>query len=107
MNVPSCPLARTGRCVYTMCMPRIQVYLPDDLHRAVKRLELSPSELLQKAVRSELERRDKIAELDRYIEELEREVPSKPTPEEKAHNDALLRRIERHVKKARKLKRAS
>jgi len=39
-------------------MPRIQVYLPDDLHRALKARGLPASELLQEAVRAELRRLD-------------------------------------------------
>ena len=43
------------QCVYVRRMPRIQVYLPDDLHRALKKRGLSGSELLQRAVRAELQ----------------------------------------------------
>ncbi len=42
-------------------MPRIQVYLPDDLHRAVKERGLPASELLQEAVRAEVRRLDLLA----------------------------------------------
>ena len=55
-------------------MPRMQVYLPDDLYKAVKEQELPASELLQEAVRSELRRQELISETDRYIEELANEV---------------------------------
>jgi hypothetical protein len=75
-------------------MPRIQVYLPDDLHREVKRSGLSPSELLQDAVRSELQRREQIARLDAYLSELEQEV-GKPSRAAKARADAVVRRISR------------
>ena len=75
-------------------MPRIQVYLPDELHREVKRSGLSPSELLQGAVRSELQRRQQIARLDEYLGELQEEV-GKPTRTEKAHADAVVRRMTR------------
>jgi Arc/MetJ-type ribon-helix-helix transcriptional regulator len=75
-------------------MPRIQVYLPDDLHREVKRSGLSPSELLQDAVRSELQRRQQITWLDEYLGELEKEV-GKPTRAEKARADAVVRRMTR------------
>ena len=55
-------------------MPRIQLYLPDPLYKAVKDLDLPASELLQNAVTAELTRRAKLAELDTYITELEAEV---------------------------------
>ena len=35
-------------------MPRMQVYLPDDLYEQVKRRHLPASELLQEAVRADL-----------------------------------------------------
>ena len=75
-------------------MPRIQVYLPDELHREVKRSGLSPSELLQDAVRSELQRRQQIARLDEYLRELQEEI-GKPTRAEKARADAVVRRMTR------------
>jgi post-segregation antitoxin (ccd killing protein) len=51
-------------------MPRMQVYLPDDLYGVVKRRRLPASELLQKAVRAELRRLDLLAESDRYVADL-------------------------------------
>ena len=42
-------------------MPRMQVYLPDELYNLVKKRRLPASELLQKAVRAELRRRDLLA----------------------------------------------
>lgn len=63
-------------------MPKVQVYLPDDLHQALTRLELVPSHLLQDAVRHELARAERrqaalelIAELDaRYGHPTEQEL---------------------------------
>jgi hypothetical protein len=75
-------------------MPRIQVYLPDDLHRELKRSGLSPSELLQDAVRSELQRRQQIARFDQYLAELEQEVGIPPRAE-KARADTIVRRMTR------------
>jgi hypothetical protein len=75
-------------------MPRIQVYLPDELHREVKRSGLSPSELLQRAVRSELQRRQQIDRLDEYLGEIQEEL-GKPTRAEKARADAVVRRMTR------------
>lgn len=83
-----------GVCMYSRRMPRIQVYLPDELHREVKRSGLSPSELLQAAVRSELQRREQIARLDEYLGELERDV-GKPSRADRTRADATARRMTR------------
>lgn len=64
-------------------MPRMQLYLPDDLFSAVKSLGLPASELLQGAVRAELRRREQAAAVDAYVTELAAEVGD-PTPEEQA-----------------------
>lgn len=37
-------------------MPRVHVYLPDDLYQTVKERQLSASKLLQEAVRAEMHR---------------------------------------------------
>jgi post-segregation antitoxin (ccd killing protein) len=60
-------------------MPRLQVYLPNDLYKAVKERGLPASELLQGAVRAELRRRELLDETSRYLAELVDEVgePSK------------------------------
>ena len=50
-------------------MPRMQVYLPDELYAAVKDRELSPTELLQDAVRAEVRRQPLLNETDRYLAE--------------------------------------
>ena len=55
-------------------MPRLQVYLPNELYRAVKERQLPASELLQRAVRAELRRLDLLEETDRYLSELVDEV---------------------------------
>ncbi len=55
-------------------MPRLQVYLPDELHRQLKEHGLAPSELLQRAVREELHRRELEAATDAYLAELIEEV---------------------------------
>lgn len=67
-------------------MPRMQVYLPDELYKAVKERHLPASELLQDAVRAELRRQELLAEADRYIEDLANEVgqPSAETAERAA-----------------------
>ena len=73
----------------------MQVYLPDDLYRAVKDRKLPASELLQAAVRDELERQRLLDETDQYLAELWAEV-GEPTEEEMAWAaklvDDILRR---------------
>jgi len=71
-------------------MPRVQVYLPEELYRAVKDLGLPISELSQEAVRSELRRRELIHETERYLAELAEELDSPPTPEELTAADAWI-----------------
>lgn len=70
-------------------MPRMQVYLPDDLYAAVKAQGLPASEMLQKAVREELRRQQLMAETDKYIAELIAEV-GEPTEADHARARALL-----------------
>jgi post-segregation antitoxin (ccd killing protein) len=73
-------------------MPRVQVYLPDDLYDELKARGLPASELLQEAVRAELERQRALEETDRYLEELVAEV-GEPSERELARADAIARRI--------------
>ncbi|HSM64813.1 MAG TPA: hypothetical protein VK860_00765 [Ilumatobacteraceae bacterium] len=73
-------------------MPRVQVYLPDELYAAVKDRELSPSELLQDAVRSELRRQALLEETDRYLAELIDEV-GRPSHAAVAKATKLAQRI--------------
>ena len=73
-------------------MPRLQVYLPDDLHEELKRRGLPASELLQIAVRVELERQDALDETATYLEELAAEV-GEPTRRQNTNADAIARRI--------------
>lgn len=55
-------------------MPRLQVYLPDDLYRALKKHGLPASELLQAAVQAELRRRKLEAASKKYWAAVEAEV---------------------------------
>ena len=73
-------------------MPRMQVYLPDELYAAVKDRELSPSELLQGAVRAELRRQALLEETDRYLGELVDEVGA-PSEAAIAKAEKLAQRI--------------
>lgn len=75
-------------------MPRIQVYLPDDLHRQVKARRIKASELLQEAVRAEVRRQERIEGIERYITDLAAEV-GEPTPEDEAYAAALVDRLTR------------
>ncbi|HEX8803447.1 MAG TPA: hypothetical protein VF743_04620 [Acidimicrobiales bacterium] len=73
-------------------MPRMQVYLPDDLYRAVKSRGLPASELLQEAVQAELRRLELLDATDEYLADLAGEV-GEPTPEERARAEAIARRV--------------
>jgi post-segregation antitoxin (ccd killing protein) len=73
-------------------MPRLQVYLPEDLYREVKERQLPASELLQGAVRAELRRQVLLEETDRYLTELVDEV-GEPLPEAVARAEALSKRV--------------
>ncbi|HUE59985.1 MAG TPA: hypothetical protein VMO88_10415 [Acidimicrobiales bacterium] len=73
-------------------MPRMQVYLPEDLYREVKERRLPASELLQEAVRAEVRRQELLAEADRYLAELIEEV-GEPSPAAVARAEALAKRV--------------
>jgi len=73
-------------------MPRMQVYLPDDLYEAVKERRLPASELLQDAVRAEVRRRELVAASHRYTAALASEV-GRPAARLRARAEALVRRI--------------
>jgi post-segregation antitoxin (ccd killing protein) len=73
-------------------MPRVQVYLPDDLHEQLKRRGLPASELLQVALRAELERRDALDATIDYLDELAADV-GEPSARQQAHADAIARRV--------------
>ena len=73
-------------------MPRVQVYLPDDLHEELKQRGLPASELLQIALRAELERQDALDETSRYLDELVAEV-GEPNQRQRSHAAAIARRI--------------
>jgi post-segregation antitoxin (ccd killing protein) len=75
-------------------MPRMQVYLPDDLYRQVKSRRIKASELLQEAVRAEVRRQERIEGIERYIAELEAEV-GEPSAADEAYAAALVDRLSR------------
>lgn len=76
----------------------MQVYLPDDLYKSVKKRRLPASELLQKAVRAEIRRQDLLAETDRYIGHLLSEV-GQPNAEEASRARALAGRIAKRTRR--------
>jgi post-segregation antitoxin (ccd killing protein) len=82
-------------------MPRMQVYLPDDLYRVVKERDLPASELLQDAVRAELRRQALLQETDRYVEDLVEKV-GEPSDDAVARAEAISRRIRREPRGASK-----
>jgi len=73
-------------------MPRMQVYLPDELYDAVKERGLPASELLQEAIEVELRRQRLNEEADGYLSDLVAEVGA-PSAREQARADAIARRI--------------
>jgi len=70
----------------------MQVYLPEDLYRAIKERELPASELLQDAVRAEVRRQSLLAETDLYLADLVAEV-GEPGPKEIVRAEAISHRI--------------
>ena len=58
-------------CVYSVCMARVNVYLPDDLAKRARAAGVSISALTQDALRSALAASD----TDRWLDRLER-LPS-------------------------------
>ena len=77
----------------------MQLYLPDDLYRAVKEQGLQPSRLLQEAIRVELKRRRLLKETDLYLTDLRAEV-GEPGPEEVARARGIARRLARRAERA-------
>jgi post-segregation antitoxin (ccd killing protein) len=73
-------------------MPRMQVYLPDELYKLVKARRLPASELLQEAVRAEVRRQELVAKSDKYLAELTAEVGA-PTARERTRASAIAQRI--------------
>jgi hypothetical protein len=79
-------------------MPRMQVYLPEELYALVKKRRLPASELLQNAVRAELRRQDLVAESERYVADLVKQV-GRPSSAEQARASAVAGRIARRVRR--------
>jgi hypothetical protein len=80
-------------------MPRLQVDLSDDLHRAVEELGLPVSELLAEALRREVQRHGLLAATDEYLAGLLADV-GEPSAEAEAWAQALVDRIVAHTEAA-------
>jgi len=72
----------------------MQVYLPDDLYQEVKARHLPASELLQRAVRDEIQRLDLLAAARRHEEVLAAEV-GEPGASERERAELIARRLTR------------
>jgi hypothetical protein len=72
----------------------MQVYLPEAMYEQVKERALPVSELLQKALKAELRRLELLAETDRYLADLIKEVGA-PGPVQRSRAAALARRLVR------------
>jgi post-segregation antitoxin (ccd killing protein) len=59
--------------VYSLCMARRNISLPDDLDEQARRARLNVSALAQRAVAAELDRRERMARLDAWLDELDAE----------------------------------
>ena len=57
-----------------MCMARVNITMPDEMHHQARQAGLNVSQLAQLAVAAELQRQAKIAELDAYLAELQDEL---------------------------------
>lgn len=77
-------------------MPRMQVYLPDTLYKAVKERGLPASELLQAAVAAELRRQQLNEQANAHLDALIADV-GEPSRREQARADAIARRIRDRV----------
>ena len=73
-------------------MPRMQVYLPDELYEQVKARGLPASELLQEAVRAAVRRQELLAATDGYLAELTAEI-GEPSDRERTRARATAQRI--------------
>jgi hypothetical protein len=76
-------------------MPRMQVYLPEDLYKLVKKGRLPASELLQGAVRAEVRRRELLAETDAYLTALGAQV-GEPSARHRQRAAAITAQIAGH-----------
>lgn len=78
--------------VYSVRMGRVNVSIPDELHRRAKEAELNISKLTRDSIIQELDRRAKIAAVDEYLAELESEL-GPISSEEQARADAWVESV--------------
>lgn len=71
-------------------MPRIQIYLPDDLYEVVKSKGLPISELSQDAVRTALRREQLRVETETYLDELAAKLGGPPSERELSSADRWI-----------------
>lgn len=62
---------RAVRSVYSMCMARRNISIPDDLDERARRARLNVSALAQRAVALELDRQSRMSQLDAWLDELD------------------------------------
>ena len=70
------------------------MYLPDDVHRALKKRGLSASELLQRALRAEFRSLELLAATDGYLRGLVDRV-GEPTARDREQAQALVAKVRR------------
>jgi post-segregation antitoxin (ccd killing protein) len=80
-------------------MPRMQIYLPDDLYAEVKARNLRASELLQQAIRAEIRREEQIQAMAEFVQEAIREY-GEPSADELAEAEEFVARIKAHLNKS-------
>ena len=73
-------------------MPRMNIWLPEDLRREANDLRLPLSELAQRAIPAELERHRKAAALDAYLAELDDDL-GPATADEVAEAEAWVDKL--------------
>jgi metal-responsive CopG/Arc/MetJ family transcriptional regulator len=76
-------------------MPRVQVYLPDNLYEELKSRDLPASELFQIAVRAEIEHRNTLDETDLYLAELAAEV-GEPSTRHRARAKQIVQHLRQY-----------
>ena len=62
-----------GVCIVVR-MARANVYLPDELHARARAAELNVSELTQRAIELELDRQERLAAMDAFLDDLVQEA---------------------------------
>jgi post-segregation antitoxin (ccd killing protein) len=78
-------------------MPRIQIYLPDDLYEEVKRRKLRASELSQQALRAEIRRQKLIDAANEWLAEQIAET-GEPSADDLAWAEEVVARMKAHLR---------